>query len=167
MRVAIIGTRQPSVNVVELCRKISVAFRDAGHELITGNADGIDGIARDVWNETHPERTTLVLPWAGYNRDKIHPANKIVVFNGQPDWLLSVKLYHPAYARLSEAEIKLHARNYGIIFRADVVVAFPRDGRESGGTGQGIRVAKVLGKPLYVLPGDLESLRMFYKMCLI
>ena len=169
MRFAIIGTRRPTAEAAGLCRKISAAFRDAGWELVTGNADGIDGIARDTWNETYPERVTLVLPWAGYNRDKIHPANKIVVFNGQPDWLLSVKLYHPAYARLSEAEVKLHARNYGIVVSADVVIAFPKDGTESGGTGQGIRVAKALGKLLYVLPGDLESLRRFYKesMCLM
>lgn len=163
MRVAIIGTRQPSTNITGLCRKISTAFRNVGWELVTGNAQGIDSIARDTWNETCPERVTLVLPWPDYHRNKIQPANKVVVFNGQPDWLLSVKLYHPAYARLSEAEIKLHARNYGIILRADVVVAFPSDGKESGGTGQGIRVARGLDKPLFVLPSDLEALRQFYK----
>lgn len=167
MRVAIIGTRQPTADMAGLCRKVSIAFRDIGWELVTGNAKGIDSIARDAWNETCPERVTLVLPWPEYNRDKIHPANKIVVFDNQMDWLLSVKLYHPAYAQLSEAEIKLHARNYGIIFHADVVIAFPNDGKESGGTGQGIRVARALGKKLFVLPGDLDTLRSFWRKAYI
>lgn len=161
-RIAVIGTRRPTEETAGLCRKISAAFRDAGWELVTGNAQGIDSIARNTWNETRPERVTLVLPWAGYNRDKIHPANKVLVLDSHPDWLASVKLYHPAYERLSETETKLHARNYGIIFCSDVVVAFPKDGKESGGTGQGIRVARALGKRLFVLPEDLEVLRRYY-----
>jgi hypothetical protein len=161
-RIAVIGTRRPTEETAGLCRKISAAFRDAGWELVAGNAQGIDSIARDVWNETCPERVTLVLPWAGYLRDRIHPANKVLIFDGQPDWLESVRLYHPAHERLSETETKLHARNYGIIFCSDVVVAFPKDGKGSGGTGQGIRVARALGKRLFILPEDLEMLRRYY-----
>jgi len=161
-RIAVIGTRRPTEETAGLCRKISAAFRDAGWELVTGNAQGIDSIARNTWSETRPERVTLVLPWASYNRDKAHPANKVLVFDSHPDWLASVKLYHPAYEQLSETETKLHARNYGIIFCSDVVVAFPKDEKESGGTGQGIRVARALGKRLFILPKDIEALRCFY-----
>ena len=162
MRIAIIGTRRPPPDAAGLCRKISIAFRDAGWELVTGNARGIDSIARDVWNETCPERVTLVLPWPDYNQDKIHPANRVIVYRNQGTWFASVGLYHPAFARLPAYAVKLHARNYGIVKMADVVIAFPDDGRENGGTGQGIRVGRALKKELFVLPGDLERLRRFF-----
>lgn len=162
-RIAIIGTRQLSSDATGLCRKISVAFRNAGWELVTGNAKGIDSIARDTWNEVYPERVTLVLPWPDYNRDRIHPANRIAVYKNQGKWYTSVQQYHPAFNRLPGYAVKLHARNYGIIELADAVIAFPKDGRESGGTGQGIRIAQGLGKPLFVLPGDLAALRLFYR----
>lgn len=70
--------------------------------------------------------------------------------------------HHPASWHLTPAARALHARNYGILEQADVVVAFPRDGKEAGGTGQGIRIARAMGKELFVLPGDLTELREFY-----
>lgn len=161
--IAIIGTRQPDPVMVKLCRRMAAAFRDLGWELVTGNAKGIDSIARDVWNEKFPERVTLVLPWEDYNRAGVHPANWVVVYSGQGKWRESVEQYHPAPGRLSGYAVKLHARNYGIVELADVVVAFPGDGKEGGGTGQGIRVARALGKKLFVLPGDLDALRGFYR----
>lgn len=160
---AITGTRYPSSEMTELCRKVAVAFRALGWGLVTGNAKGIDSVARDAWNEKFPERVTLVLPWPDYNRDRIHPANKVLVYHNQRKWYASVEQYHPAPGRLSDYAVKLHARNYGIVELADVVVAFPNDGKEGGGTGQGIRVARGLGKKLFVLPGDLDRLRQFYR----
>lgn len=162
-RIAIIGTRQPSLEMAVLCKKIAVAFRDLNCGLVTGNADGIDSIAQRVWNEIHRERVTLVLPWPNFNNQHVYGGNRLVYYKGQPEWAASVTRYHPAPDRLSEAVFKLHARNYGIVEMADAVIAFPRDGREGGGTGQGIRVARALGKPLFVLPGDLERLRGFYR----
>lgn len=163
--VAIIGTRHPSPEMRELMVKISRAFRDLGWHLATGNADGVDGLARDVWNETAPERVMLFLPWREYNANRIHPANTVVVYDPSVhhDWTHSVWVYHPAPDRLTPGGIKLHARNYGIVQAADVVIALPNDGVEGGGTGQGIRVARSMNKPLFVLPGDLGRLREFYR----
>jgi hypothetical protein len=163
VRIAIIGTRRPSPEMAALCRKIAVAFRDLGLELVTGNADGIDSIARDVWNERWPERVTLVVPWFSYNMQARKAHNRVVTYHGQSAWAQSVRDFHPAPDRLSEAAFKLHARNYGIVELADAVIAFPNDGREGGGTGQGILVARALGKPLFILHGDLERLRGFYR----
>lgn len=167
MYVAIIGTRKPSAETANLCRKVSVAFRDIDWKLVTGNANGIDSIARDVWNKTCPEQVTLVLPWPEYNRGKVHPANRVVVYSGQGKWYESVRQYHPAFDRLADYEVKLHARNYGVVELADVVIAFPGDGKEGGGTGQGIRVARALGKKLFVLPDDLDALRSFWRKAYI
>lgn len=162
--IAIIGTREPDENQQALCTNIARAFRDLGCDLVTGNAVGIDSIARDVWNEEHPERVTLVLPWPGYNTALIHKRNQIVVFAGQRDWLESVRAYHPAPGRLKESMVKLHARNYGIVEIADTVVALPRiTAWGMGGTGQGVRIAQALGKRLFVLPEDLEALRNYYR----
>ncbi|AOQ24656.1 hypothetical protein MTAT_20010 [Moorella thermoacetica] len=165
MVIAVIGTRKPAPEVVSLCERICVAFRDLGCSLVTGNAMGIDGIARDVWNERAPERVTLILPWAGYNRQFIRPQNHVVVFENQKAWKDSVRKYHPAAGRLSVGGFKLHARNFGIIEAADVVIAFPSNKPGGGGTGQGIRIARDMGKPLFILPQDLKALRQFYVEC--
>jgi len=133
-----------------------------GVGLVTGNADGIDGIARDVWSERYSDRVTLVLPWPDYNRDKVRSGNHVVVYQGQREWLDSVVRYHPPGAFLKPGAVALHARNYGIVELADVVIAFPNDGKEGGGTGQGIRIARALGRELFILPGDLDRLRGFY-----
>jgi hypothetical protein len=164
-RIAIIGTRHPAPEAAELIVRIARAFRDLGWTLVTGNADGVDSLARDAWNETAPERVLLFLPWRGYNAAYIHPRNRVIVFDPQVHrvWHDSVAVYHPAAERLSPGAVKLHARNYGIVEAADVVIALPNDSIEGGGTGQGIRVARAMGKPLFVLPGDLEALRQFYR----
>lgn len=162
-RVAIIGTRQPTAELRSLCRNVAAAFRDLGCHLVTGNADGIDGIAVDIWNRLFPERVTLVLPWPNYNRHRIHPQNSVIVFRDQREWAESVVRYHPTGRHLSIGAFRLHARIYGIVEMADAVIAFPYDGRESGGTGQGIRIARQMGKPLFVLPGDLDALRKYYQ----
>lgn len=159
--VAVIGTRSPSAEATAACIAICRALVAAGYSLATGNAGGIDSIARDVWNETAPEKVTLVLPWPDYNRDKIHPRNNTLVYRGQPDWAKSVSEYHPFPGRLSEAAFKLHARNYGIVSIAGAVVAFPSDGLKAGGTGQGIRIAEALGKPLLIWPWNNLSLALF------
>ncbi|MGB9803684.1 hypothetical protein [Desulfofundulus sp.] len=157
MIVAVIGTRETNEEMIRLCEAVCRKLRDAGYCLATGNALGIDSIARDIWNERFPERVTLYLPWAGYNAGGIHPRNRVIVFSSQKDWLESVGKYHPAPDRLTPAAVKLHARNFGIVSSADLVIAFPRSTSKAGGTGQGIRIAEALGKRLYVLPKDLGT----------
>jgi len=164
-QVAIVGTREPSPAQQDLCVRISRAFRDLGMELVTGAAQGIDALAASVWNEVCPERVTLVLPWAGYNQDVLVAGNRVLVYSDQKEWADSVREFHPAPERLRAGAFKLHARNYGIVSLADFVIAFPKDGKVVGGTGQTIRVARALGKRTFVLPGDLENLRSFY--CLL
>ena len=137
-QVAIVGTREPSPAQQDLCVRISRAFRDLGMELVTGAAQGIDALAASVWNEVCPERVTLVLPWAGYNQDVLVAGNRVLVYSDQKEWADSVR---------------------------EFVIAFPKDGKVVGGTGQTIRVARALGKRTFVLPGDLENLRSFY--CLL
>ncbi len=53
MAIAVFGTRQPTKETAEFCRKVCLTFRDMDCDLVTGNGDGRDGIA-DVWNEKYP-----------------------------------------------------------------------------------------------------------------
>lgn len=158
LTVAIIGTRKPEPEMVRVCSELCYYLSRAGHRLVTGNADGIDGLARDIWNKTAPERVTLVLPWPTYNRHHIHRQNKVVVFSDQQTWRESVLEHHPAGKRLGRGAFALHARNFGIAENAQVVVAFPSLKAGGGGTGQGIRIAKALNRPLFVLPKDKAAL---------
>lgn len=161
MITAVVGTRNPTPEAARVCRDICAALRDMGHHLITGNADGIDSIARDTWNALAPGRVTLVLPWYNYNRRYIHKDNHVIVYTPQhKSWTDSVKLYHPAPEKLTQGVYKLHARNYGIIEPADIVIAFPSDKPGGGGTGQAIRIAQGLKKTLFVYPADIDSLLM-------
>ncbi|MEW6770045.1 MAG: DNA-processing protein DprA [Bacillota bacterium] len=151
MEIAVIGTREPSDAQAALCRELCLALAQKGHCLRTGNAVGIDQLAIACWLETGSRRVKVFLPWRSYNADFLKDKNVSVrVYDPRKDveWKESVYKYHPAARYLSRGVFALHARNYGIVRGADVVLAFPSP--KGGGTAQGIRVAQGLGVNLFV-----------------
>lgn len=65
--------------------------------------------------------------------------------------------FHPVWDRLGQAVKQLHARNSHIIMGADlktpvdVVICWTEDGKATGGTGQGLRIADHFGIPVHNL----------------
>lgn len=158
MRIAVIGTREPNQFQIDLCRSV-VEIEAHIHTIVSGGANGIDNLALTTAESVRPGSTLIFLPWSGYNTAELsHLTGQKTVYTPgvHKAWADSVNKYHPAAKRLSQGAFKLHARNYGIIDVADVVLAFPSFG--GGGTAQGMRIAQDLKKPLYVFyPNDIDK----------
>jgi hypothetical protein len=66
---------------------------------------------------------------------------------------LSVAELHPSFAMLTPGVRKLHARNFLILQGNDFAVCWTAGGIETGGTGQGIRIAERMHTQMWNL-GD-------------
>jgi hypothetical protein len=149
LSLAIIGTREPDDfqydTAEDLARYVSTEF---GMRVRTGAANGID---HQAMKGTMAGKLDCCLPWFSYNRSIIPAHANCIVYDPWHDraWSESVDKHHPNPDKLTRGARALHARNYGIIAPAYAALAFPGRG-ESGGTGQGIRIARDLGIPIYV-----------------
>lgn len=143
-RVAIIGTRNPNEVhkkvITELLNKVS----KEDTEIISGCAEGIDEFALKTANELNIP-TIGVIPWKSYNRPiqaycSTILTDKDISADDKNNAIDSVYKYHPALQYCSDGAIQLHARNYIIVYKADLVLAFPYN--MSGGTMQGVRICR-------------------------
>jgi hypothetical protein len=100
-------------------------------------------------------RVDLVLPWRRFEaawvdsmRDRHGSRCHIEVFRSaqHPEWLASVTQYAGGNEPLDSRITKLYARVFGIVAPAEIVLALPLRSQAIGGTGQGIRIARALGK---------------------
>jgi len=152
---AIIGTREPDEAQRTVARNLACAITlIGGHRVHTGAADGID---TEAMLGSRPDRLTVFLPWATYNRGIIPAGATVVVYDPAThnEWRDSVIRYHPAAGHLSRGAFALHARNFGIVEGCSGVIALPgADG--GGGTGQGIRIARALG--ILIIQGNKGSI---------
>src|SRR5271165_6107976 len=143
---AIIGTREPDEAQREVAYRLAWAITAIGRKFVrTGAAYGIDQRAMEG---SRPDRLKIYLPWGTYNRDIVPAGSSCIVYTPSihQSWADSVARYHPAASRLSRGAFALHARNFGIVAGPPVkaVIALPGPSG-SGGTGQGMRIARDLG----------------------
>ena len=158
--VAFIGTRTFETLPNNLRQLFCDAARYAatnGVTVVTGAAVGADQAAAHAALEAGGH-VRLVLPWPRYEAAWVndvhlaHPGRtELVVYRPElhEEWTRSVFTYHAAANKLSRGALMLHARNYGIIAGAQVVITVPRSLTRFGGTGQGIRIAHGLKTPVY------------------
>ncbi len=148
---AIIGTRHPNAAMVQYVTMTGRLAVTHGFACVTGGAPGVDQLVMAVATKMgHPEAVLAVVPSASFEADALKrwPVRRRVLQETDTVWLDSVDEFHPASDRLTPFARRLHARNYGIVALADAVCAGPRpDGQ--GGTAQGMRVARALGKPCW------------------
>lgn len=152
-KVAIIGSRRITEKQFAYLTSVAEAFVRRGWTVTTGCADGADYAAMVGARNVDPDQLEVYLPWASYN-DKYHKGGgSFAVYDPKihDEWTESVHKYHPAAKNLKQGAFKLHARNYGILSDVDVVVAMPMSDEDLGGTGQGMRIAKELGKKLFTV----------------
>lgn len=87
--------------------------------------------------------------------------------NLQEWWFDMAQKNHPAWHKCSLRAKKLHARNTPIILgnvitpfgfpqKSKFVVCWTKDGKATGGTGQGIRLANAYKIPVFNLYGGIE-----------
>jgi DNA recombination-mediator protein A len=143
MKIAIIGTREPSEDQRVQALRNAQKFSGEGHTIATGGAHGIDHVAM---RGCEPGKLQVYLPWLKYNEGIIPDHAERIVYNPalHQEWMASVDKYHPDPDALSRGARFLMARNYGIILGCELVLAYPKHGH-LGGTGQGIRIARGLG----------------------
>lgn len=150
MIVAGIGTRDLHDDDRALLESWGILFAKRGIDLRTGNATGSDhalaeGIRR---GGGHP---TLLLPWAGYNEDQIHSDDIVEVPSLTSTEMELCIAAHPKWHVLKQGARKMMMRNVAILRGVSAVYALPSDNIGGGGTGQGMRAAKLMGLPVFDL----------------
>lgn len=147
-----IGSRETPPEVLKTMNEIGGEFAKQGWCLCSGNAIGADlAFERGARAENG-----LMQIWT---------ANDVDWDKGQNALELAAK-FHPAWDKCSGYAKKLHARNGFIILGADLsspvefVVCWTKDGKATGGTGQGLRIAEHYGIPVFNLFADPYGIRL-------
>ena len=135
-----IGSRETPADIQEEASLIGKELTDRGFLLRSGGARGFD---RAVEKLVAKDRKEIFL-----HKDS------------RPEWFEHAKIYHPKWHKLDYIPRALHARNSAIILgedlnsRVNFIICWTKDGQATGGTGQGLRIAKDLKIPVF---------NMFYK----
>ena len=107
-------------------------------------------------------------PWPGYRpavpdgADPLRP-DEVHVAQSLPRWedmMKEAARHHPAWHRCGRGARALHARNAAVVRGPDLadpvtaVVCWTPDGRDSGGTGEAIRIARARRIPVWNLKSN-------------
>lgn len=133
-----IGCTETPKEILELMTLAAKVFADKGFTLRSGGAVGAD---------------TAFEKGCGTNKEIFRAKDCTNVAREM------ASKYHPAWNKCNSHIRNLHGRNCQIILGQDVtnpepvkfVLCWTPDGKDSGGTGQGIRVATDMGIPVYNL----------------
>lgn len=163
MNYAGIGSRETPKHVLDMMSDIATLLAIDGHICNTGAALGADQAFANGANRVRGA-IELALPWWNYEQawvKTLHNAN-ITIYDERIHIAAtnSVKQFHPYYQKLKQGAFKLHARNYLIIEGCGFIICWTVDGKDTGGTGQGIRIAQSLGIRIYNL-FDTETYNAF------
>lgn len=147
-----IGSRETPESLIPTIQGLSEKLISLGFVLRSGGADGADTFWENAYDKLGGEKE-IYLPWKNFNNNS-SPLFEI------KDWAIeTAEIYHPNWNRLSEAAKKLHSRNvyqirgYNDYYDelSELVICYTPDGKDSGGTGQAIRVARQHTIPVFNL----------------
>lgn len=158
MKYAGIGSRATPLPILAIMRDLAKELQDIGYECHTGGALGADKAFIDG-----ATNTKIWLPFQGYNGYKSD-----LRMPNERDMKFAAK-YHPKWDACGHGARLMHARNCAIALGdnlddpVEFIVCWTQDGKQSGGTGQALRIAIHYDIPVYNLgrKGDLELLREF------
>lgn len=174
-----IGSRETPLGVLQDMAGVAKELAEIGWVLRSGGANGADS----AFEEGHmscegapaPE---IILPWWGYNNsengvalDALHVAPRFTAMR-------EAAKHHVDFDALSPAVKKLHTRNVIIIRGKELlspvkfVLCWTKDGRDTGGTGMGIRVARAHNIPVLNMAKTgwrewLDHYRQVYELGLV
>ena len=148
-----IGSRETPADVLDLMSSVAERLARMGWTLRSGGAAGADSAFERGHRTVTDQRLQVFLatgsigPWAFELAERLHPA----------------------WERCSPYARKLHARNGQIVLGAGggepvrFVLCWTEGGTGRGGTGQGMRVARDAGIPVFdlALPAVRERLSQF------
>ena len=132
-----VGSRKTPEDILEMMTKIAEGL-SRNYILRSGGADGADS----AFERGAGNKKISYIPWPGFNGSK----EKCINVSSAAMKLASE--FHPGWMYLSYGARKLHARNgyqilgEGLDTPADFVICWTPGGKDVGGTGQAIRIAK-------------------------
>ena len=140
-----IGSRDTPLLVLKLMRQCATKLHSMGYILRSGGAKGADtafelGVPDD--------RKEIFLPWPNFNchdSEYTEPSLEAFVVASQ---------HHPAWERCGGSARALHARNVhqvlgdNLVKPVKFILCYTMDGKDSGGTGQAIRIARARNIPV-------------------
>lgn len=135
-----IGSRGTPYCHIQTMRSIGHNMAMAGHTLRSGGAVGAD---------TAYELGARMVPNASI--EIYRPVNIKI------EWLTHASCFHPAWGKCDQYARALHARNSAIMLGpnldspVDFVSCWTQNGQITGGTGQALRIAKIMNIPVYNL----------------
>lgn len=158
-----IGTRDITVDDMNVIKTVSAYLSEKGIVCYSGNADGSDNIFQFNSNSN----CVVYLPWKGFNDANSDSKKSIeaIVCGDTKEGLESVDKYHPSPRSLSYGARALMCRNYHQIFgygkypKVSFVVCCARQdekGNVMGGTGQACRIAKACSIPVLNIRYDFD-----------
>lgn len=153
-----IGSRETPDEVITLIRYVADRLSCKGYGLRSGNAPGADqAFADGHLCAMSGAAIELFLPWANFEHQAIKGWTNDIVSRWTPDpWTFPIaEQFHPAWDDLSAGAKKLQARNVHQILgptpdsdKSRFVVCWTPGGKEFGGTGQALRIAKAHRIPI-------------------
>ncbi len=143
--VAIVGTREPSLEGVAFTRRLAAELAAAGVAVLSGGAKGIDTAAHE--GALDVGGSTVVVAPAGFSRpfpeDNARLFERVVATGGA-----YLSLY-PDHVPADQAIF--FARNACLVALADAVIVSQLPARRSG-AANAAKWARQLGRPLFIVP---------------
>ncbi len=147
-----IGSRKTPKEILDLIRRIAIWLNGKGYVLRSGHAIGADlAFEKAVWFDSSNQ---IFVPWEGYN------GSNSKYFHVLEPALKHAEKFHPAWNKLNLSSKLLIARNSYQVLGSRLnkpsrfVICYTLDGKDSGGTGQALRIAKANNIPVMNLYYD-------------
>lgn len=159
-----IGSRKTPSPILEAMTRIAAVLERQNWILRSGGADGADLAFEN--GVSNPANKVVYLPWRSFNNRQDWTG---CVWNYMEEHEKIAAEHHPKWDFMRHGVRKLHTRNVAQVLGddcrspADAVVCWTPDGRDSGGTGQAIRIALAYKIPVFNLHDD-EVLAKFLNM---
>lgn len=148
-----VGSRQTPPKVLTSMTDMAKTLENLGYTLRSGGAGGAD----TAFQEGVDECAQIWLPWSSFSIElqKKYPKHTYrVVSEKDEEAMNSVDTFHPNGPLLKRPVRLLMARNFRqccgkVLPNSEFVICWTKDGNDTGGTGQAIRIARSLNIPVY------------------
>jgi len=144
-----IGSRETPFQILSEMQKIGFEIANRGGFIRSGHADGADY----AFEKGAKKHCIVYLPWPGFNKKRAlvgHP----VVIKQSAELDSYVEKYHPAPRNLGKAGWNFMRRNATQVLGkklnnpSKAIICWTKDGKDSGGTGQALRIAQDCNIPI-------------------